>query len=567
MKDKKSKRIILHFILPFCILIFAFCIFSKIEAASLYFSPSSGSYNIGEPFSVGVYVSSAEQAMNAASGIISFPQDKLEVVSLSKSGTIFNLWVQEPNFSNDTGTVIFEGIVLNPGFTGSAGKIITIALKTKSAGSAPLTFSSGSILANDGKGTNILTSMVSGAYTISPTIIPPPPAGTPSAPEISSLTHPDSEKWYSDNNPEFSWKLPSDVTGVSLMLTQSSISNPGPISDGKIESKKYEDVENSIWYFHIKFENKYGWGQISHYKIQIDTKPPLPFEIEIKEGKETATPQPTLTFEARDELSGIEYYEVKIDQQDPIKIAEKKYKTPIQTAGKHIIIVKAVDKAGNYTLAMDEINILPIETPIITDYPETLLPGATISIKGASIPESIIKVYLQRDKKEVEIGETQSNEEGKWNFVGTEPLEKGIYNIWVEAVDSSGVKSQPSEKITIQVIPPVFIRIGKLAIDYFTTIITLFVLILVIVLGIIWSWRKIIQRRKRLKKEITEAEKALYQAFKALKEEIEEQVAKMDGEPDLSEREKKICGELKEALKNSKKFIEKEIKDIEKELK
>jgi len=67
-----------------------FVIFSilpaTVQAATLYFSPSSGSHAVGDTFSVNVYVSSADQAMNAASGIITFPQDKLEVTSLSKTG-------------------------------------------------------------------------------------------------------------------------------------------------------------------------------------------------------------------------------------------------------------------------------------------------------------------------------------------------------------------------------------------------------------------------------------------------------------------------------------------------
>ena len=74
-------------------------------------------------------------------------------------------------------------------------------------------------------------------------------------------------------------------------------------------------------------------------------------------------------------------------------------------------------------------------------------------------------------------------------------------------------------------------------------------------------------RKKRLRKEITEAEKALYYAFKALREETKEQVAKLDGKPDLSEGEKKICDDLKKALKISEKFIGKEIKNIEQEIK
>ena len=75
------------------------------------------------------------------------------------------------------------------------------------------------------------------------------------------------------------------------------------------------------------------------------------------------------------------------------------------------------------------------------------------------------------------------------------------------------------------------------------------------------------RKKDKMKKEISEAEKALYQAFKALKEETEEQVAKLDGKPGLNEREKKICDDLKEALKISEKFIGKEIEDIEKEMK
>ena len=126
LKTSENSTFIFYFlnsrfwiILLFSIFYFLFSV-SSAQAASLYFSPSSGSYIIGERVSVNVYVSSADQAMNAASGVISFPQDKIEVVSLSKTSSIFSLWVQEPSFSNSAGTVNFEGIVLNPGFTGSA---------------------------------------------------------------------------------------------------------------------------------------------------------------------------------------------------------------------------------------------------------------------------------------------------------------------------------------------------------------------------------------------------------------------------------------------------------------
>jgi len=543
------------------------------EAATLYFSPSSGSHAVGTTFSVNVYVSSADQAMNAASGVISFPQDKLEATSLSKTGSIFTLWVQEPSFSNSAGTINFEGIVLNPGFTGAAGKIITINFRAKAAGSALVNFSSGSVLANDGKGTNILTSLGNAQFSlgyVGPTVpeatTPSAVSGAPSAPQISSPTHPDPNKWYAKKDAKFTWSLPSDVTSVRLLVGKIPAAIPTVVYTPAINEKEVTNLDDGIWYFHVQLRNASGWGEISHFRFQIDTQPPEPFEIKFVDGKETTHPQPTLAFETTDEMSRIDYYEVKIDQEPPIKIKETEYKMPVQILGEHTVIVKAVDKAGNYTLAMTEINVLPIEAPIITDYPRELLPGSILSIKGTALPEVTIRVYIQKDEKEIKTGETKSDKEGRWTYIEVEPVEKGIYEVWAEAIDSSGAKNRSLEKVTILVSPPAFIRIGKLAIDYLMTIITLLVLILILVLGVIWSWQKIKEKRKKMRKEISEAEKALYQAFKALKQETEEQVAKLDGKSGLNEREKKICDDLKEALKISEKFIGKEIKDIEKEL-
>ena len=80
--------------------------------------------------------------MNAAEGTVSFSKDELSVVSLLKNGSIVNLWAQEPSFSNSAGSVDFSGIVLNPGYTGSAGKILTIAFKAKAEGETSLFLSS-----------------------------------------------------------------------------------------------------------------------------------------------------------------------------------------------------------------------------------------------------------------------------------------------------------------------------------------------------------------------------------------------------------------------------------------
>jgi hypothetical protein len=201
-------------------LLFFFCAHTA-SAASLSFSPASGVHAAGETFSVTVTVASSGQAMNAASGVVTFPPDKLQVVSLSKSGSIFNLWAQEPSFSNGAGTVSFEGVVLNPGFSGSSGKILSITFKAKTAGSAALGFSSSSILANDGSGTPILTGTGTASFQTKAAETPPETvpivktANTaPAAPEIASSTHPDESKWYAGRSGQFSWTVPAGTLSV-----------------------------------------------------------------------------------------------------------------------------------------------------------------------------------------------------------------------------------------------------------------------------------------------------------------------------------------------------------------
>ena len=138
------------------------------HAANLNFSPASGTYAEGSTFSVSVSVVSPTQSINAVSGTITFPNDKLQVVSISKSNSIVSFWSPGfPSFSNSAGSVSFEGVIFNPGYVGANGKIITIIFKTKaSAGSASVVFGRGSVLANDGQGTEVISSLGSAVFSL-----------------------------------------------------------------------------------------------------------------------------------------------------------------------------------------------------------------------------------------------------------------------------------------------------------------------------------------------------------------------------------------------------------------
>lgn len=132
---------------------------------------------VGETKSFSLTVNSATQAMNASQGKLTFPTDKLQVMSVAK-GSLFKYWTDEPAYSNSNGTVTFGGGLPTPGFTGSGRAVITVTFRAKASGTATLSYTSGAILANDGTGTNILTGYGSATVRIgeaAPTNTAPPP--------------------------------------------------------------------------------------------------------------------------------------------------------------------------------------------------------------------------------------------------------------------------------------------------------------------------------------------------------------------------------------------------------
>src|SRR5438132_1560557 len=80
-------------------------------AATLQVSIARSEVSAGDSLVAAVLVSSTDQALNAISGTLSFPSELLAVSSVSKAGSILTLWVQEPTFSNQDGTINFGGVV------------------------------------------------------------------------------------------------------------------------------------------------------------------------------------------------------------------------------------------------------------------------------------------------------------------------------------------------------------------------------------------------------------------------------------------------------------------------
>ncbi|MFQ6083625.1 MAG: cohesin domain-containing protein [Candidatus Aminicenantia bacterium] len=578
-----EKKITLYSTLLSCIFVFGFFIFSnRAEAAdaTLFLSPPSGTYQVGGTFPVSLRVNTGTQAINAADAILVFDPAKIQVQSVSKANSIFTLWVQEPVFSNSAGTISFAGGKPSPGYLGSSGEIITITFKVLTTGIASINFSSGSVLADDGKGTNILSSLISGLYTLGAReietlppeegVLPPTPGQFPAAPVVSSPTHPEERKWYANNNPEFSWKLPSDIIGVSLLLNQSPIADPGPISDGLMSSIKFEDIRDGIWYFHIKFENQNGWGSIAHRKVLIDTSPPSPFEIGVERENPT-DPQPIILFGTTDDLSGLAHYEIRIGPGDSFLVFEEStkespYKLPAQAPGRHQITIKASDKAGNFALSSAEVQVFPIESPKILKIPRRIRMGEALEIEGTALPEVTVRIFIQKIREEPILSETKASPQGSWGLLYDKVLREGDYEIWAQAQDKRGALSYPTGIYLLEVGLPPFLKIGKIVIDYISIMLTLIVLVIGAVVALIYIRHRISVWRRRLRRETKEVVLSVAKAFKLLEEKVKNEVEHFDKRGGLTKKEKEVRDNLLEALEASRDIIGKEIEDVEREL-
>jgi len=323
----------------------------------------------------------------------------------------------------------------------------------------------------------------------------------------------------------------------------------------------------------VRLRNDAGWGAISRFRFQVDTEKPTSFDISDVERGDLTDPRAKFIFDASDKTSGIDHYEVQIGNESPQVWRDDeshRYETPVLGPGSYTLIAKAVDKAGNSLANSAEFVIQALEPPIITDYPRELASGEILSIKGKTkYPDAQVNVSLQHEKDEVKRYSVNSDKDGRFTFVAEDRLSSGIYTAWAEVIDERGAKSEPSEKITIAVERPAILRIGSWAVGFLSVVVPLIALVLLLVYLSWHWWHKFATMRKRVKKEIREAEHALHKAFDLLKEAIREQVKMLEKtktKRQLTEEEEKIIKQLKKDLDDAEKFVRKEIEDIEKEV-
>ncbi|OGY22171.1 MAG: hypothetical protein A2126_00585 [Candidatus Woykebacteria bacterium GWB1_45_5] len=491
---------------------------TQAAGASLYPSPTTGSKYVGEKFHVFIYVG-ADQSVNTFDVYVSV--SNFTVTGISVAGSICKLYPSSPSYSPTSAH--FQCGLPTPGYTGGAGYIGAVIVKGNSPGTAKLSIASGSkVLANDGFGTNILSSLGTATFNI----LPPPTA----APSVTSSTHPDSDKWYKNKDVSLSWS--GAGSEFSYQFDQSADTIPDTVSEGTEKAKTYKEVADGLWYFHVRVKGSGGWSATTSFRVQIDSTPPEPFTPEA-DPKKDAEKRPIISFVTADATSGIDHYEVKIDNGVWVT-ALSPYQIPKIASGKHTIYVKAIDKAGNERIGQVEVGVKEIPAPIVTKPSDGSFIPYTPSLQIAGRSEANFQVEIYLDDKKIATVKTDKN--GNFTYTHKNLLTAGKHTIYAIALNPDGIESPKSNVVNFTLDPRAFDLAG-LTVPGIIVYSFLFGLIIILVIIFVFF----ILRSRRYRKKLKEI-------FEGLEEEVEE---------DLSEEK---------ASDKAKEKVEKDFEETEKEL-
>lgn len=562
----------------FVVLVFYAATAALAEAATLSLSPSTGVYTANGTFSVRVVVNTQGKPINAADATLSFNPRELSVVSVNRSGSIFNLWVTEPAFSNSAGTINFSG-GLPSGYTGSGGNIMTVTFRAAGAGTARVGFTKGSVLANDGRGTNVLTAMNGGTYTIQAQAVAPEPeeieyiapANTPAAPKVTSETHANPTKWYTANEAVLNWALPSGVTAVRTLLNEIPTTVPTKVYENPIRTITLADLPEGESYFHIQFRNADGWGKVTHYRLAVDSANPTKIEISHPEGANLADPVQTLLVKVEDETTKVKRFKVKVDSAEPFDYLDETGSStillPTLEPGYHSVIIEAFDEAGNSIVGTYSFTLEAFNKPVFTEFPTEINEEVIPVIKGLTRPRSEVEVTVSRVGGEPSLYSVTSDEAGEFIFIPEGTFSNGVYELSAQATDEFGAKSDVSDTVRIAVQQPGFLRVGSLIVSVLSVVVPLLVLVIALVLGLWYLLLYSRRFRKRVGVESTEALEILHSEFSALQTTLHEQESSLRETRKtnkLTKAESAMIEVLDKALQTSQRKVEKEIVDVTK---
>ncbi|HDQ25509.1 MAG TPA: fibronectin type III domain-containing protein, partial [bacterium] len=294
-------------------------------------------------------------------------------------------------------------------------------------------------------------------------------------PNISSVTHPDTHKWYNIKKAQFKVMAPEDMSGIEgyyYIIDNEEKTVPGDTATWTDKDTVFSgDLKDGKWFLHVTAKDRAGniGRSASHYSFNIDTAAKPPKVMSKTHADQEAwhnNPIPELHWETPEDISGIEGYYFIYDQKHntvPTKEAGEwttanQMTLPLLADGVWYFHIVSKDNAGNtgweaahYKIKIDTV----VDQPKIhsSTHPDETKWYCGSAVKlGWTVPQDLSKIKVfhwvfskekymklpiemaqQTDKREMEI---DVDKEGTYYFhisgednagnIGSEPAVFGV---------------------------------------------------------------------------------------------------------------------------------------------
>ncbi len=552
------------------------------QSASLYLTPTTGTFPIGEQFVVEVRIDTGGSSVGTADAVIAYNPEDLRFESVSDDGSIFSTILVDSTRKSgniDLSGFTQRGVTPYAGGDGLFARIVFTPLRnvatqlyfTQGSATKPL-----SLTASVADLTNMVTGLRTASYTFIPkqvttaNVVYAEGGETQSTFEITPLPVPQGE-WFSSSTVTLSWTLPEGVEEMRSVVSDSQNDIPSKTYATPVTSVTLKDLSQGKHFFLLQFKRKGVWEDVIRHPLSVDYSKPSEISIKETEREDSADPRVTFAIEASDSNSGIERYEMSIDGGEG-EVWEKKdgelYEPKGLTPGEHVLTVIAYDKAGNSTTKDALFIVKSLEAPALINesVPERVLSGDTVTVRGTSYPNSEVTVFISFNDGEADEKKVKTDERGEFTVTITEGARTGKYTLWFTVTDERGAMSPNSIKRSIDVSQPYIMLFGSYAVTYLSVIVPLVALILLLglVLWLAFTWVR--GYRKRVRLETNEAYHATKEEFYKLREELTKQIGmleKANMSRELTREEMRIFNDLSKRLDNMENRIVDEIEDVE----
>lgn len=455
--------------------------------ASIFLSPITGTYNVGQQVTIVVRASSGGQHANGIEARLMYDPKILSIDGVGVAGTVITSWIQKPQVDEELGEISFIGAIGTSTVLDNANLVSLLVTPVRS-GVAHIRFDREAITVNaaDGTGGNILSDFKSGQYIIVPKdggpvdliardqgVSVPVESGevlgaatgtSPHVIEIVSTTHPDQNMWYNASSTSLRFGFPEWAKNVRLGFDKKQYGHGEMNYPAPVPQKTIGDLEDGEWYAHASTYATSGELYEGVYRIRVDRTPPSDFTATEEVREDETDPNIAIRVVAVDGQSGIDHYMFSIDGEDASPWTDDGthvYRFLSKTAGVHELTATVYDIAGNSLSKKLSYNVKEMDPPSLTLTDEELHEGDRIPLDISGLPSGNATIYIQHGDESPLLERVVLDREGKMEFETVSRVTPGVYHVWSTVTDERGATSKQSSPISFQVSPGIFGLIAR----------------------------------------------------------------------------------------------------------